>query len=718
MKDKNKSKNKVFFDENDPYLKEIYNSINDSKMQQKIRELKPFPVTVVYWQKKNHSAEEVKEHFELMDELGFTGLKGLHVRPNSDVETSEIKKMAVEAGISPWFYGMAGWERIDDELLEKLGISQDLSREEIQKHPKMLEYQKEYYLKRIENEEEKPGLGEPRSTGLPVSEELIPRFAGWLEDKYGTLQNLQKEWNEHLVSRDEINTFASFKEAARVAGTGKDLEEKSLGHWDFKRIRDALRFMADEHADRVEKAVQRHQKYDPEEPIRTGNHMLFYNQAAHGWDLETQARAMREGGSFYNSIHLVHHFGEVEGEVERPVYMQARMTQDFFKGGWSATWESTGGPAIYSGHSGAGVDQGMITKLMLNYVAAGLKGIGFWSWTAREAGHELGEYALTDMDGDPCPRTKRAGKIARRLQKYRFELWESSNEPMVGIMYNWDNEAIYAAMSYGGYPVDRQEEIPKYPVRARIGASRALINNNVPFEYVTPNDLDKGLAGRYQVLYLPHISGLSLDTMKLLAEYVKKGGRVVADMPCLMFDNKARLAGREIREVFQEIFGFKIADFQIASNLSLNLEGRELEGQFADLKDVQAKVLSSFENGKPAILSRKKGQGTAAFMNFAASRMCKKPGNKFMEEIISEVVSGENETDWSCELPMVYRLSGEKADHYFFINDGFRKKTVLNVKRDYKQALDVIKDKEVEIKEGYIPVKVPAHSGLWLRLEK
>lgn len=712
------SKKKVFFDEDDPYLEEVYNSINDSKMQRKIRKLKPFPVTVVYWQKEDHTAQKVKENFELMKELGFSGLKGLHVKPDSDLETSEIKKMAVETGISPWFYGMAGWENIDDELLDELGISKDLSMEEIQKHPQMIEYQKNYYLKRIANEEEKPGLGEPRSSGLPVSEDLIPQFAEWLENKYGTLENLQKEWNENLVSRNEINTFASFEEAAYVAGTGEDLEEKTLGHWDFNRIKDALRFLADEHAGRVEKAVKRHQKYDPEEPIRTGNHMLFYNQAANGWDLETQAQAMRKGGSFYNSIHLVHHFGEVEGEVERPVYMQARMTQDFFKGGWSATWESTGGPAIYSGHSGAGVDKGMITKLMLNYVAAGLKGIGFWSWTAREAGHELGEYALTDMEGEPCPRTERAGKIARRLQKYRYELWETSNEPLVGLMYSWDNEAIFAAMSYGGYPVDRQEEIPMYPVRARIGASRALINNNIPYEYVTPNDLEKGLAGRYKVIYLPHINGLSLDILNLLAEYVKKGGRVVADMPCLMFDNKASLLGKEARKVFRKIFGFKIADYQIANNLPLNLNGRELEGQFADLKNVEARVVSTFENGKPALLSHERGKGSAVFMNFAASRMCKEPGNKFMEKIISEVVSGDNETDWSCELPMVYRLSGDQADHYFFINDEEKKETVLNVKRDYKQALNVIEDEEIEMKEGYIPVTVPAYSGLWLRLAK
>jgi len=37
--------------------------------------------------------------------------------------------------------------------------------------------------------------------------------------------------------------------------------------------------------------------------------------------------------------------------------------------------------------------------------------------------------------------------------------------------------------------VDRQEEIPIYSVRARIDASRTLINNNISIEYVTPGAL-------------------------------------------------------------------------------------------------------------------------------------------------------------------------------------------------------------------------------------
>ncbi|NJK84964.1 MAG: hypothetical protein HC906_02305, partial [Bacteroidales bacterium] len=143
--------------------------------------------------------------------------------------------------------------------------------------------------------------------------------------------------------------------------------------------------------------------WDSDEPERTGGHQLFENQAVNSWDLEAQAKAAKVGGSFYSSIHLTHHFFLVKGEILRPVYMQARCIADMFKGGWAATWESTGGPTQWSGMNGYTVNEGVIRQLMLTYIAAGLKGIGFWMWNSRGEGWETGEYALANIQGNPLP---------------------------------------------------------------------------------------------------------------------------------------------------------------------------------------------------------------------------------------------------------------------------------------------------------------------------
>ena len=68
--------------------------------------------------------------------------------------------------------------------------------------------------------------------------------------------------------------------------------------------------------------------------------------------MEDLAQTQLHTSSFYSSIHLAWHYGEVRYEVARTVYMQASCANDLFKGGKSAPWESTGGPQQLSGAKG------------------------------------------------------------------------------------------------------------------------------------------------------------------------------------------------------------------------------------------------------------------------------------------------------------------------------------------------------------------------------
>lgn len=701
----------------------LYFSLNDSKMQRKIRKIKPFPVSVVYWQRSEHTLEDMKKQFKTIKELGFTSLKQICLKPDWEARRQEVELAALEAGLVPWFYGNAGWDSIEDELLRKLEIPQDLSMEEIQQHPAMLRYQYEFLRTRIlRGNERSEGkikgirMGEPGRNMLPMPDKLLPLFEEWLRCKYTTLDNLKKAWNDEVFkNRMPVESFA---QAAISAGANPRVRS-SLGQTDFKRFKDAMRFLADLQVRDIKTAVQYGLEFDPEEPQRTGGHWLFDNQPLSGWDLEAQAQAMRGGGSFYSSVHLNCHFDMVEGEIDRPLYMQSRMINDFFKGGWSAIWETTGGPAIYSGTKAAGVNAGMITRQMLIYIAAGLKGIGFWCWNSRDVGWETSGHALTDLEEKPTDRAVTAGNISKALQKYRFELWEAQNNPLVGILYSWDNEATFARLSMGGFPVEQQKDFPVYPSRARIGASRALINHNISFEYITEKDIESGLAGRYKIIYLPHILALPLNVFKKLVEYVCSGGRLVADMPLLMFDEYGRLFKTGRSTVFENTFGFSLASYQHTNTIPLMLSGENVKGQFAEIKLESAEIVSTFENGRPAILERKLGKGSSAFMAFEVSSMCFEPGNTTMENILVKTVLGAHTSEWKCSMPMVYRLSGTLTDHYFFINDGEEKTVLLDTGTVlYKKAEDAVDKEIINIEGNSIQIRIPSCSGRWVRMSK
>lgn len=731
----------------DPYLTALYWKINDSPMQQKLRNIKPFPVGVVYYQQQGDNLDSAKKEFAIIRKLGFTALKQVQLKApynNPDFE-EQVFNAALNAGITPWYYGKGGWARITQELVDTLGINMKVcpeNMEAIQSHPAMIRYQTEEIMRpRIAKNAEKnkklkeflearkTEKGEPGRNNPWIPDRLIDPFAKWLEKNYGTIDNLKAAWNDGFIKKWNIVTW---KDAAIIMkGEGFDKFGNGVGtlHHDFRCFRDAMRFQADLVVQNYVDLMYFQNQYDSIEPERTGGHQLFENQAANGWDIEGQARAASIGGSFYSSIHQAHHFFLVNGEITKPVYLQARIIADMFKGGWAATWESTGGPNNHSGYFPYTVDGNRIKQMMLSYIAAGLKGIGIWMWNARGEGWEVGEYALCNNQGKPSERAIVSGAISKVLQHQRFELWEALDEPIVGILDSWENDAILGRLSLGAYPLNTyvfqtewDKQFRQYHSQAKIGLARALLNNNIPFEYVTERNIAEGLAARYPIIYLPYVIALDESTLDQLMQYVENGGRLVADCPVLMMDNYGRLNKQHVGSKFERLFGFQVADYYHTFNAPKTIDGVCIKSYFGNINITHAKVLASMHDGTPAVLSASYGKGTVLMFNFEASRSVFAPGNTKMENFLCWYTLGnirppfEVSGNKNC---FVLRRSAPAADHYFVINEGEKEtikisSSVIN----YETATDVLTGEKTAIVANAIKVSVPAHSAVWLRCEK
>ncbi len=723
----------------DPWMTGLYWDLNDSPMQQKLRSIRPFPVGVVYYQQRDEGMEEIRREFETIRSMGFTALKQIQlVAPEGRAPGfgEKVFHAAIETGLSPWYYGKGGWVRIDEGLLARLGIDLSLSPENmkaIQEHPAMVAYQEEKWHERVDRMKEKPprprGMGEPGRNNPWMPERLIPLFSEWLINEYITIDNLKQAWNCGFTGSCRFSTF--YEAAEMLKGTGFDQYGNGTGPLtkDFRRYRDAMKFQSELIVDNYQQTMDLYYLWDPEEPERTGGHQIFENQAVNTWDLEGQAKTASIGGSFYSSIHLTHHFFLVDNELMRPVYWQARTVADMFKGGWAATWESTGGPTQWSGYQGNTVDGKTMSQLFVSYLAAGLKGVGLWMWNSRGEGWEVGEYALCDVQGNPTDRAEVAGIFSKRLQEQRFELWEALDEPMVGVLYSWENEAMLGRLSLGAYdlntPVystDRDLQFRQLHTEARLGISRALMNNHIPFEYVTERDLEVGLAGRYPVIYLPYLLALDEKHVEILARYVEQGGRLVADFPLLMLDNYGRLNKQREGSLFKELFGLQVADYYHSFNRPLDLHGESLSTQYGALKLGNARVLEEFGNGLPAVTESSYGKGSAVLFNFEGSRMTYRPGNPKMEDILVFHTMGELRPCFQvegAENSTVMRRCAPDADHYFILNDGPAEAfTIFSDVIGYRSAVNVYSGEELELEEHQIRVDMPERTGIWIRAEK
>ena len=131
----------------DEFYHDLYDSMHDSPMQQKFKKIAPMPFGVVFLPWAGATEEDLRHHFRMMKELGFTNLKQTMSTP--EWPTKETLKIALEEGIIPFWYGQGGWEDITPELLAKIGLPEDMSVQEAREHPKMWAYQTKVLEKHI-----------------------------------------------------------------------------------------------------------------------------------------------------------------------------------------------------------------------------------------------------------------------------------------------------------------------------------------------------------------------------------------------------------------------------------------------------------------------------------------------------------------------------------------------------------------------------------------
>ncbi len=711
----------------DEFLTSLYDRLHDSAAQRRFREQAPMPFGVVFLPWKGVTESEIREQFRTMRRLGFRNLKQVMGSPEWPAE--RIMELALEEDVIPFWYGEAGWEPITDALLTKLGIPHTLSKEQVRTDPRMRAYQKEVLRKQIpavaaaqRSANNDPNQYKHNPDPYLAAAE-VAAFQAWLRQNYRTPAEVADAWNEYEVGIDD-HPFRTWQELDRVVAEMPSEAHGLRGYGgEYGRVRDVLRFKAKSLASQIGDAFAKFHETYPAVPTRTGGEMgLFLPFAWRATNMEWLAETQTAAGSFYPSIHLAWHFGEVQYEVARTVYMQASFANDLFKGGWAATWESTGGPQQLTGAKGWNAEQatttagfsvtaGTMTQLLLSYLAAGFKGAGIWAWNYREAGWEGGEYALLDRNLRPGERAIRAGKIAQAADRYREELWQGHKEPYVGVLLNWDSDAIWAAISLRG-----RDHFKDYPMQARVGISRALVDTNTPWEYVTVSDLQAGLGPRYKVIYLPGQIALSSQLIALLSDYAKQGGRVVMDSPGGAYDEHGKVLRTAAGSPFEQLFGAELADLQYSSNVVYVMNGRKLNGFVSDLRPTQASVALKFQSSGAAVTEHRIGKGSAVLLGWDASFALFRPGDAAAERFLVQQVLGGLAAPYACDSAIVYRLATPSADHFFFINDGEAKSVRLDPRAyRYTSVSDPVSGEA--LRPG-APITLEPYSGRWLRFQK
>jgi beta-galactosidase len=688
--------------------------------QQRIRTEQPVFAAVVYWDPGAYDRDHMRSEFKRMLEAGFTAVRFHNCMPvwhdDGSFDFSRADdwlNSAEEAGIDVVYHLPRLEQVVPDAVLKRAGVS----REEMlytnwSKKESCRKIADTFYRTVLERYKDHPALyaygmyGEPGSNmaqyGDPVQ---LEAFKGWLSDQYSDVHAVEAAWN--LYPGDTL---------VYDLDKAVELSINPNRHLGYGVNRDRTRFVSDVTIARTSYIYDLCRGIDPDHYYFIGSHQLLYNQAALGWDHDRWADI---GDIHFCSLHLSWHFEPVWGEVDRPAYMMARLTQDYKKGGWTSCFETTGGAVQYSGGYGNSMSADLMRRLILYYLASGNRSIAFWTWNHRPGGWEAGEYGMTTWSGKVTPWAREAGRIAQAMLKYKDEIWNADQEDPVGVLVNWDNEALFLneptryELNHGLSDFVTGAKV--MPVRGMIGISRALINNHVPYEYVSIADLQAGIGARYKTIYAPHMRGISAEAIESLTGYVRSGGRLVADVQFAFSDQWGKMHPRGPGTQVEHLFGAWVDLIHDNRTGRKAFEGTELPGFYGDIEVTDATVLEQFDDGGPAITSSRLGRGESVLIGFDASMMCFEPGDHpRTENMLAGLVRAGSENDWSCNAPMAFRRVAPDADHYFLFNDGGDPLSVtLSAGKTYTEVEDVIEGRKLNA--GQPDIVLQPGTSIWLR---
>jgi beta-galactosidase len=720
----------VTYDSLDHDLQAAYWALPGTAMQARLRAERASQYSSVYFGFGDYDTEHLVYEFSRMVELGFDAVRFYTAHP---VETAagvfdfrrpdDWMAAAGRAGIGVIFH--TEWSQPSDALLQAHDLDRQAYGAVYADDPRYIAVLKAHYGALVARYKDHPALvawgtlGEPDPAERDIVTEMDRcRFGEWLQEKYGSLEALDKAWNVYpQQGRLIVNEFAhaaavldGFSGPAQISGVHRALFNYGAG-------RDRSEFLAEKALRRGEAYLRVYRELDTVHPVLTGSHQLFCNQASHRWDSERWAKI---GDHFTTSIHLAWHFDLVEGEVDRPVYMQARQTRDWFKGGFTSCYETTGGPVQYSGGFGNSMSPGLMRRLILSYLAAGNINCSFWVWNARPGGWEAGEYGLTSLSGQLTPWAKEAGQLIQLARAHSAELWESGFPPEVGILSSWDTDAIlemepprhdlrHGTGNLGAGTLHQQS-------RARIGASRALINHQISFEYLTDRELCCGLAARYPVIYAPHQRALSDAAFAALDAYVQSGGILIADVQFGFLDAFGKLRRTGAGSMHDRLFGAWFEHIHDTRTGGPGFRGKPISGFFAAMETGAADCIEHFDTGEPAVSRYRHGRGQALLIAFDPAREAWKPGNPAMESFIAGLVRRFVAAEWSSTHPLTFRLRTTPADHFFLINDGDATEASIDIPGlHHPDITDVIRGCKLAAANPF-NIALPANSGAWIRV--
>lgn len=503
------------------------------------------------------------------------------------------------------------------------------------------------------------------------------RFHAWLEERYGTLDKLNRVWTTAYNNE----TYSAWDQVPLASGT----QDNNPGLWlDSKRfITESLREYQHAQIDAIRKYA------DPRQKITT-NMMGWYDLFDHytighdldiiGWDNP-----------------------QVWGSFEPVRNGAAHDLMRGLKGENYWVMETTAGPR---GGENASVilDKGAMRAAMWHDIGHGANLISYWQWRDALNGGEQNHGGIVDVDGEPDPVYAEVAQVGSEFEKSGGAIKGTSVEARVAILHSYPSR----------WTINWQRMNPAYdPIDELMSYYSPLHALGYTIDIVPPDrDLSK-----YKLVIAPGLNVLTQAESDNLARYVKQGGHLVLGQRSAMKDEyEARWPQRQpgplVGLLGARVEQYTALDAPVTAtgdwgHAQARLFAEQLTPQTDDVKVLMRyNAPQSWLDGEPAAVTRKVGNGSISYVGVWLDEAAMKQSVQWM---LTE--SGAQPDLIAVPAGVeVYRRTAKDRDVFIVENDSRQEQTV-NLPLPMQDALNGVIVHQVRLPVYGVSVLVRAKTG-------